>query len=66
MSQVHGRLMLRHRLTSVNTRNVPKAVRDQFKAYCARRGYTMEQAIIALMKKATMEDITLPEARKNG
>ena len=48
----------------VNTRNVPKATRDAFKAYCARRGYTMEKATIALMKKAAKEDLVLPDARK--
>ena len=47
----------------VNTRNVPGTVRDQFKAYCARRGYTMNGAVIALMRKAIREDVALPEAR---
>lgn len=53
-----------HQLVSVNTRNVPQAVRDQFKAFCARRGYTMQDAIIALMKKAARENVPLPEARR--
>lgn len=53
-------------LCSVNTRNVPKATRDRFKAYCAGRGYTMERAIIALMKMAACKNMPLPEARKNG
>ena len=51
------------RVTSVNTRNVPIDVRAQFKAYCARRGYSMEAAVIALMRKCIYEDITLPGAR---
>lgn len=51
------------RTTSVNTRNVPVDVRSQFKAFCARRGYTMEAAIIALMRKSIREDTRLPEAR---
>lgn len=49
--------------TNINTRNVPPAVRTLFKAYCARRGYTMEAAAIALFKKAIKEDLILPEAR---
>lgn len=48
----------------VNIRRVPCAVRDRFKAYCAARGYTMQDAIIALMKKASSEDKPLPDARK--
>jgi hypothetical protein len=55
-----------HQLTAVNIRSVPKAIRDQFKAYCARRGYTMQRAAIALMRKAIMDNMALPEARKNG
>lgn len=51
-------------LISMNTRNVPKSVHAAFKAYCAGRGYTMENTIIALMKKAAAEDLTLPGARK--
>lgn len=54
----------KYKTSVVNIRNVPCAVRDQFKAYCARRGYTMERAAIALIKKAATEDIPLPDARK--
>ena len=52
------------RVTTVNTREVPVDVKAQFKSYCARRGYPMGAAIIALMKKAAQEDMSLPEARK--
>lgn len=52
------------RLTTVHTRNVPLDAKAQFKAYCARRGYTMEAAVIALIKKAAREDTPLPEARE--
>lgn len=52
------------RLTSMNTRKIPMDTLAQFKAYCARRGYTMQAAIIALMRKAVEEDTMLPEARK--
>ena len=54
----------RPRKTSIHTRNVHPDTKAQFKAYCARRGYTMEKAVIALMKKAMREDIPLPGARK--
>ena len=54
------------RCSSVHTRNVPESVKAQFKAYCARRGYTMEAAVVALIKKAARDDMTLPEARKKG
>lgn len=54
------------RKTTVHTRNVPVDVKFQFKAYCAKRGYTMEQAVIELMKKAIYDDLRLPGARRNG
>ena len=53
-----------HDKVSLNTRNVPRATRDAFKSYCASRGYTMEAAIVAMMKRAIREDLKLPEARK--
>lgn len=52
------------RITTVHTRGVPVDAKAQFKAYCARRGYTMGGAVIALMKKAARDDMPLPEARK--
>lgn len=52
---------LKPNTTRVNTRNVPVPVRDMFKAYCARRGYTMEAAVIALMRKAVKDDLSLLE-----
>ena len=39
-------------LCSVNVRAVPKHLRDQFKAYAARRGYTMQAAVQELMRQA--------------
>lgn len=47
------------RVTSLHVRNVPVDVRLQFKAYCARHGYTMEDAAIALMRKCIREDTKL-------
>lgn len=52
------------RITTMHTRDVPVDAKAQFKSYCARRGYTMEAAIIALMKKAARDDMPLPDARK--
>ena len=49
---------------SLNIRSLSEGVRAQFKAYCARRGYSMERAVIALMKKATRNDMTLEHARR--
>ena len=56
----------RPRKTSVHTRNVPIDLRAQFKAFCARRGYTMERAVIALMRMAVHKDLPLPDARKKA
>ncbi len=49
---------------AVNVRDVPQPVRDHFKAYCARRGYGMHAAIIALMRKTVAEDKPIEGARK--
>jgi len=54
----------RPRKTTIHTRNVPVDAKAQFKAYCARRGYTMESAIIAMIKEAATKDKPIPEARK--
>ena len=48
------------RTTTLNIRNVPIDVKSQFKAYCARHGYTMEEAVITLLKYSARQDITLP------
>ena len=53
------------RTCSVNARRVPIVTRDAFKAWCARRGYTMEDTLIALMQRAVTQDKPIPEARKN-
>lgn len=51
-----GDIKLPSREVAVNLRPVPRAVRDLFKSYCSRRGYTMTEALIALMKEAYRED----------
>jgi len=50
--------------TALNIRGVPVGVRDSFKAFCAARGYTMADAVIALMRRAVDEDLALPGARR--
>lgn len=39
-------------------RGVPEKVRDNFKAYCARRGITMKERLIELMIEDANKDIT--------
>jgi len=51
--------------TSIYTRNIPLPLKAQFKAYCARRGYTMEGAVMSLLRKAVREDLFLVDAHKN-
>lgn len=38
-------------LTTVYLRAVPRHVRDQFKAYCAQRGVSMNAMLVHLMKE---------------
>ena len=52
------------RRVALNTRNVPESTKAQFKAYCAKRGYTKEAAIIALMLDCIAADKPLPKARR--
>lgn len=54
----------RQRQTTVHTRCVPENLKAQFKSWCARRDYSMQDAIVALMYKALDEDKPLPRARK--
>ena len=44
------RLKETRRETVINLISVPIDVRDRFKAWCARRGITMTQKLISLMK----------------
>lgn len=57
---------MKNRTTPMNTREVPIALRDKFKAYCARRGYTMQGAVIALMRMAVNDDMKLTDAKKRN
>jgi len=54
----------RHHMTGVHVRNVPVVTKAMFKSYCASRGYTMQAAVIALLRRAVNENMALPEARK--
>jgi len=44
------------RISSLQVRNLPKYVRDQFKAMCARKGVSMNYEIIELIRKAVIKD----------
>lgn len=46
----------------LNIRSMPLDLRDQFKAWCAKRGYSMERAIICLVYRAIKENKPLPGA----
>lgn len=37
-------------------RDMPRGVKDQFKAYCSKRGYTMKSMIIKLMRQCIDSD----------
>lgn len=37
-------------------RNVPREVKDHFKAYCAKRGTTMADMLTKLMREAIRKD----------
>jgi putative hemolysin len=50
------------RLTTMHARKVPVDVKAHFKAYCARRGYTLDAAVRELMIKAATENLRLPGA----
>jgi len=41
---------------TVFLRNIPRGVKDQFKAYCARRGITMTDKVVELMREAIKKD----------
>jgi hypothetical protein len=40
------------RMVSIFIRDIPREVRDSFKALCVIRGITMKQAIVEMMLKA--------------
>lgn len=44
------------RRTSFFFQGMPVAVKDRFKAYCARRGVTMKAKLLELMKSCIKED----------
>ena len=52
------------RFTTSHLRNIPVDVKAQFKAYCARRGYSMQDAVVVIMKKVVAGDVSLPGVGK--
>jgi len=53
-----------HRITSLHVRNVPVDVKAAFKAYCAARGYTMEGAVVTMMREAINTNRAIPVPRR--
>lgn len=49
--------------TTLHTRNVPPNLKAAFKAWCAKRGYTMENTVIAMMDLVIKNDRPIPQAR---
>lgn len=48
---------------TLNTRHVPKELKKDFKAWCGEMDYTMENCVIALMRKSLEDDKPIPNAR---
>lgn len=44
---------------AINARNVPRPLRDKFKAWAAARGLDMNEALCRLMRRAMRENIKL-------
>lgn len=42
---------------SVLLRKIPVNLRDSFKAYCARRGISMQQRLLELMREDVKDDL---------
>ena len=43
-------------ITTLHVRNMPPDLKARFKAYCAKRGYSMEAAVRQLMRDAVRLD----------
>lgn len=48
---------------ALNTRRVPTKLLLAFREYCARKGYTQQGAVIALIREAVREDRNLANYR---
>lgn len=46
-------------VTTLHIRQLPAAVHATFKAYCARRGYTMQAAAAELLRQAVADNTRL-------
>jgi len=45
-------------------RNLPRDIRDGFKAYCAKRGQNMKDALLDYMKECIISDQFKPSKKK--
>lgn len=59
MNPVYPKPKLPKRLGSLFLRNIPAEVRDQFKAYCARRGVSMTRVLVDYMRELIDQDAEL-------
>lgn len=50
---------------TIRVEDVPIAIHGAFKGYCARRGYNMRAALIALMVDAAKENRPLRSAQRS-
>jgi hypothetical protein len=51
-----------HDMVAIFIRNIPREIRDRFKALCVMRGTTMRQALVEMMLKALEgSPIAVPE-----
>lgn len=48
----------------LNIRGIPKELRQQFKALCARKGVTMIEAVVSLISGAVADQIRVPFIKK--
>ena len=55
-----------HKTVTLHIRKVPRVTRDSFKAFCARRGYSMQDAMIALMDNVAHAKKPIKGVEKGG
>ena len=59
---MNGQNQNRDELCQLNVRTMPPELRQQFKEWCGGRGYSMERAVVALIRLAIADDMKLTDA----
>lgn len=63
-----AKLNMDHGKATIFIRDMPRGVKDQFKAYCARRGLSIKAMILRLMRTCIENDnlarLDTPEQKK--